>query len=174
MTSYPKRPICSNSKNQRYAPLWRSNSSRTMGLCDGVTEKKAGVHETLKKVQALYERMIGCAERAEQAAERIKRTVDQVEEFKQQVAGLVQTVDKTAQIHEARLKEAYRHLESSVNQETRMAFWFSRTWIYLLTLVCAGFVAITLSRMAEAFTVWVDRALSSWWAGFWSKLLTRT
>ena len=61
----------------------------------------------------------------ERAAERTERVVAQVEEFKQQVAGLVQAVNETAQIHEARLKEAYRQLEGRVNQETQMVFWFS-------------------------------------------------
>ena len=40
-----------------------------------------------------------------------------------------------------------------VDPETRMVFWFSRTWIYLLTLVCAGFMGMALYRMAKAFTV---------------------
>ena len=74
------------------------------------------------------------------------------------VAGLVQTVNETAQIHEARLKEAYRQLESLVNQETRMVFWFSRTWIYLLTLVCAGFMGALLALRAEDFVEWVNRS----------------
>ena len=128
----------------------------------------AGLHETLKKVQSLYEAMIGSADRAEQAAERTERVVAQVEEFKQQVAGLVQTVDKMAQIHEARLKEAYRRLESRVNQETRMVFWFSRTWVYLLTLVCAGFMGALLALRAEDFAEWVNRAISIWWVSMWA------
>ena len=40
--------------------------------------------------------MIGSAERAE-------RVVGQVEDFKQQVAGLMHTVDKTTQIYNSRL-----------------------------------------------------------------------
>ena len=62
-----------------------------------------------------------------------------MEGFEARVAGLVRTMNETAQTHEARLKEAYRRLGKEVDYETRMVFWFSRMWIFLLVLMCAGF-----------------------------------
>ena len=70
-----------------------------------------GLHDTLEKVLSLYEAMAGTAERAEQAPERAARAVKRMEGFEARVAGLVRTVNETAQTHEARLKEAYRRLE---------------------------------------------------------------
>ena len=54
-------------------------------------------------------------------------------------------VDETARIHEARLREAYRQMENIVDHESRMVFWFSRTWIFLLALMYDG------QRVARGF-----------------------
>ncbi len=108
--------------------------------------------------------MAGTAERAEQAAEQADRAVKRVEEFEARVAGLVRTVNETAQTHETRLKEAYRRLESIVDHETRMVFWFSRMWIFLLVLMCAGFMGAMMFHLSRSFTGWVVRSISSWWA----------
>ena len=103
-----------------------------------------GLHDTLEKVLSLYEAMAGTADRA----------VKRVEEFEARVAGLVRTVNETAQTHEARLKEAYRRPESMVDQ-TRMVFWFSRMWIFLLVLMCAGFMGAMMYHLSRVFTGWV-------------------
>ena len=87
-----------------------------------------------------------------------------MEGFKARVAGLVRTVNETAQTHEARLKEAYRRLRKEVDYETRMVFWFSRMWIFLLVLMCAGFMGAMMCHLSQAFAGWVVRAISSWWA----------
>ena len=118
----------------------------------------AGIHQTLKEVRDLYAAMTGSAERAERAVER-------VEGFEKRVAGLVHTLDETTRIHEARLKEAYRKLESMVDHESRMVFWFSRTWIFLLALMCAGFMGATMYHLSRTFTGWVVRTIADWWAG---------
>ena len=109
--------------------------------------------------------MAGTAERAGQAPERAARARKRMEGFEARVAGLVRTVNETAQTHEARLKEAYRRLEKEVDYETRMVFWFSRMWIFLLVLMCAGFMGAMMYHLSQAFTGWVVRAISSWWAG---------
>ena len=118
----------------------------------------AGIHQTLKEVRDLYAAMTGSAERAERAVER-------VEDFEKRVAGLVHKVDETARSHEARLREAYRQMENIVDHESRMVFWFSRTWIFLLALMCAGFMGATAYHLSRTFTGWVERTISSWWAG---------
>lgn len=118
----------------------------------------AGVHQTLREVRSLYEAMTGSAERA-------KRAVERVEGFEKQVERLAHTADKNARIREARLKAAYERLESLVDHESRLVFWFSRTWIFLLALMCAGFMGATAYHLARTFTRWVERAISSWWAG---------
>ena len=87
-----------------------------------------------------------------------------MEGFEARVAGLVRTMNETAQTHEARLKEAYRRLGKEVDYETRMVFWFSRMWIFLLVLMCAGFMGAMMCHLSQAFAGWVVRAISSWWA----------
>ena len=118
----------------------------------------AGIHQTLKEVRELYVSLTGSAERAEQAVER-------VEDLEKRVAGLVHKVDETAQIHEKRLREAYRQMENIANHESRMVFWFSRTWIFLLALMCAGFMGAMMYHLSRTFTGWVVRTISNWWAG---------
>ena len=46
-----------------------------------------------------------------------------------------------------------------------MVFWLSRTWIFLLALMCAGFMGATAYHLSRTFTGWVERTISSWWAG---------
>ena len=111
----------------------------------------AGIHQTLKEVRELYASLTGSAERAERAVER--------------VAGLVYKVDETAQVHEKRLREAYRQMENIVDHESRMVFWFSRTWIFLLALMCAGFMGAPAYHLARTCTDWVERTILNWWAG---------
>ena len=118
----------------------------------------AGIHETLKTVQRLHESMIGSAERAEQAVAR-------VEGFEQRVEQLVQTMDRNAERREARVGEDYKRLEQLVDHQAALVFWFSRTWVFLLTLVAAAFMGASIFHLAQAFTGWVVRAVSSWWAG---------
>ena len=118
----------------------------------------AGIHQTLKEVRELYASLTGIAERAERAVER-------AEDLEKRVAGLVHRVDEVAQIHEKRLREAYRQMERIVDHESKMVFWFSRTWIFLLALMWAGFMGATAYHLARTFTDWVERAISSWWAG---------
>ena len=50
---------------------------------------------------------------------------------------------------------AYRRLERMVDHETRMVFWFSRMWIFLLVLMCAGFMGAMMYHLSRAFTGWV-------------------
>ena len=118
----------------------------------------AGIHQTLKEVRELYASLMGSAERAERAVER-------VEDLEKRVAGLVHKVDETAQIHEKRLREAYRQMENIVDHESRMVYWFSRTWIFLLALMWAGFMGATAYHLARTFTDWVERTILNWWAG---------
>ena len=49
--------------------------------------------------------------------------------------------------------------------ESRMVFWLSRTWNFLLALMCAGFMGATAYHLSRTFTGWVERTISSWWAG---------
>ena len=118
----------------------------------------AGIHQTLKEVRELYASLMGSAERAERAVER-------VEDLEKRVAGLVHKVDETAQVHEKRLREAYRQMENIVDHESRMVYWFSRTWIFLLALMWAGFMGATAYHLARTFTDWVERTILNWWAG---------
>ena len=75
-----------------------------------------GVHETLKQVQALYDTMIGSADRAEQAAQRMDGAIARME-------GL-----------ERRIEQAYTALDQAIKSETQ--YW-SR-WTYFTVGVLAG------------------------------------
>ena len=52
-----------------------------------------------------------------------------------------------------------------VDHESRMVYWFSRTWIFLLALMWAGFMGATAYHLARTFTGWVERTIVNWWAG---------
>ena len=83
----------------------------------------AGVHETLKLVQGLYERMIASADRAEQEAEKIYKARVEVD----------QAIARMGVIEE-RVERAYDALEKAIKSETLN---FSR-WTYLSVGVIGG------------------------------------
>ena len=106
----------------------------------------AGIHETIKTVQRLQESLIRSAERAEQAVER-------VEGFEQRVERLVETMDRNAKRHEARVGDVYTRLEQRA--DASLVFWVSRGWVLLLLLVAVAFLGAAFFHLAQAFTGWV-------------------
>ena len=85
----------------------------------------AGVHETLKLVQGLYERMIASADRAEQEAEKIYKARVEVDKAIARMG-----------VIEDRVERAYDALEKSIKGETLN---FSR-WTYFYVGVVAGII----------------------------------
>ena len=106
----------------------------------------AGIHETIKTVQRLQESLIRSAERAEQA-------VAKVEGFEQRVERLVETMDRNAARHEARVGNVYTRLEQRADDS--LVFWVSRGWVLLLLLVAVAFLGAAFFHLAQAFTGWV-------------------
>ena len=61
---------------------------------------------------------------------------------RERVERLVETMDRNAKRHEARVGEAYTRLEQRA--DSSLVFWLSRTWVFLVILVAVAFMGAAL------------------------------
>ena len=115
----------------------------------------AGVHETLKLVQGLYERMIASADRAEQAVARVDQAIAKLDGLEQRVG------------------RAYDRLERSITgEERRLSFWY-----FLLLGAVAGCAGAYVTGVIAAGAHWLlevmgfprREGLTGAAAGLWSR-----